>query len=121
MTRVPLATNERYRNADGEWMTDTQWHNLIFWGKNGVFAEKTLKKGTEISVDGRLVNRSYVDREGATRYVTEVVVNEALLIQRRSSQQHADGADGAVEVEGPEASEGLEKPERSAEDLPADE
>lgn len=95
MARVSLATNDRYRNADGDWITDTQWHNLVFWGKNAVFAEKALRKGAEISIGGRLVNRSYVDKEGATRYVTEVVVNETLLIQKRSSQQNHEETTGS--------------------------
>lgn len=94
MARVSLATNERYRNTDGDWMTDTQWHNLVFWGKNAILAEQALTKGTEISVEGRLVNRSYVDKDGITRYITEVVVNETLLVQKRSTPPQPIDAGG---------------------------
>lgn len=83
LARVSLATNERYRNGQGEWETNTQWHNLVFWGRQAVFAGKALTKGSEIAVEGRLINRQYVDKEGVTRYVTEVNVKEVLQINRK--------------------------------------
>jgi len=83
LARVSIATNERYRNGQGEWVTDTQWHNLVFWGKQAIFAQKSLTKGAEIAVEGKLVNRQYVDKDGVTRYVTEVNVNEILQFNRR--------------------------------------
>lgn len=86
MIRVSLATHERYRNKENEWKTDTHWHQLTFWGKNALFAEKSLKKGDQISVEGRLVNNNYVDKEGVTRYVSEVVVNELLLVRIKKEQ-----------------------------------
>ncbi|MBD4807377.1 single-stranded DNA-binding protein, partial [Xanthomonas citri pv. citri] len=70
-------------NGQGEWVSDTQWHNLVFWGRQAVFAEKSLTKGSEIAIEGKLVNRQYVDKEGITRYVTEVNVNEVLLLSRK--------------------------------------
>lgn len=83
LARVSIATNERHKNKDGEWVSDTQWHNLIMWGRQAVFAEKSLEKGTEVAIEGRLVNRAYVDKEGITRYYTEVVVNEVLSFTRK--------------------------------------
>ena len=83
LARVSLATNERYRNGEGEWETNTQWHNLVFWGRQAAFAEKALTKGSEIAVAGRLINRQYVDKEGITRYITEVNVKEVLQINRK--------------------------------------
>ncbi len=83
LARVSIATNERFRNNQGEWVTDTQWHNLVFWGKQAVFAEKSLTKGSEIAVEGKLINRQYVDKEGTTRYVTEVNVHEVLQLNRK--------------------------------------
>lgn len=83
LARVSLATNERYRNELGEWATDTQWHNLVFWGRQAVFAEKALTKGSEIAIEGKLINRHYVDKDGITRYVTEVNVKEVLQLSRR--------------------------------------
>ena len=83
LARVSIATNERYRNNQGEWVTNTQWHSLVFWGKQAVFAEKSLTKGSEIAIEGKLVNRQYVDKEGATRYVTEVNVHQVLQLNRK--------------------------------------
>lgn len=83
LARVSIATNERYRNNQGEWINDTQWHSLVFWGKQAVFAEKSLTKGSEIAIEGKLVNRHYVDKEGATRYVTEVNVHQVLQLNRK--------------------------------------
>lgn len=75
-----MATNENYRNAEGERITETQWHNLIAWGKLADIAERFLEKGKEVAIEGKLINRSYQDREGNKRYVTEIQVNELLLL-----------------------------------------
>jgi len=83
LARVSLATNERYRNEQGEWATNTQWHNLVFWGRQATFAGKALTQGSEIAVEGKLVNRQYVDNDGVTRYVTEVNVKEVLQLTRK--------------------------------------
>lgn len=80
MARFSVATNENYRNAKGEKVTETQWHNLIAWGKVAEIAEKFLTKGKEIAIEGKLVNRSYNDKEGNKKYVTEIQVNELLLL-----------------------------------------
>ena len=80
MARFSMATNESYRNAQGERVTDTQWHNLIAWGKLADIAEQFLIKGKEVAVEGKLINRSYSDKEGNKRFVTEIQVNELLLL-----------------------------------------
>lgn len=78
--RISLATNETYRNMLGERVTETQWHQLIAWGKVADLAEKFLVKGKEVAIEGKLVNRSYVDRDGIKRYTTEILVSEVLLL-----------------------------------------
>ena len=83
MTKVPLATNERYKDADGEIVQDTQWHTLVFFGKLAQYVAEYLKKGSEIAVEGRLKNRSYEDKNGVTRYVTEVIVNNVMFIKSK--------------------------------------
>jgi single-strand DNA-binding protein len=75
-----LATNDSYKNAKGEKMEDTQWHNIVMWGNLATTAEKFLKKGNEICVEGRLVHRDYETPEGEKRYITEVVVNDMLML-----------------------------------------
>ena len=62
LARFSVATNEQYKNAQGERVTETQWHNLIAWGKVAEIAEKFLVKGTEVAIEGKLVNRNYMDK-----------------------------------------------------------
>lgn len=84
MARFSLATNETYRNAKGEKITETQWHNMIAWGKVAEIAEKYLTKGKEVVVEGKLVNRNYTDKDGNKKYITEVQVNELLLLGEKA-------------------------------------
>ena len=78
LAKITIATNETYKNDKGEKITDTQWHYLVRWGTQAKLAEDFLKKGDEIAIEGKLASRSYVDKDGNKRYVTEVVVNEFL-------------------------------------------
>jgi single-strand DNA-binding protein len=80
MARFSIATNETYRTAKGEKVTETQWHNVVAWGKVAEIAEKYLTKGKEVALEGKLVNRSYNDKDGNKKYITEVQVNEVLLL-----------------------------------------
>jgi single-strand DNA-binding protein len=80
LVRFSVATNETYRNAQGVKITDTQWHNLVAFGKVAEIAEKYLDKGTEVAIEGKLVNRNYTDKEGVKKYVTEIQVSELLLL-----------------------------------------
>ena len=80
VARLSLATNENYKNGKGEKQTDTNWHTVIAWGKTADIIEKYVTKGKEIALEGKLTTRSYDDKEGNKRYVTEVVANEILLL-----------------------------------------
>lgn len=80
MARFSVATNENYRNAKGEKVTETQWHNLVAWGKVAGIVEKYLVKGKEVAIEGKLVSRSYNDKAGNKKYITEIQVNELLLL-----------------------------------------
>lgn len=83
LAKMALATNDTYKNAAGEKIKETQWHNLIAWNKTAEIAEKYLKKGSEVAIEGKLLNRSYNDKEGNKKYVTEVVVNEILMLDSK--------------------------------------
>ena len=74
-----IATTDTYKNQKGEKMEDTQWHNIIIWGKLAGVAEKYLKKGQEVAVEGKLVHRQY-ETNGEKRYVTEINVNDLLML-----------------------------------------
>ena len=80
VVRLSLAINENYKNSKGEKQTDTNWHTVIAWGKTADIIEKYVSKGKEIAVEGKLSSRSYEDKDGVKRYVTEVVVSEILLL-----------------------------------------
>ncbi len=79
LARISIATNETYTNANGEKVTETQWHNVIAWGKTAEIAEKLFGKGMEVLIDGKLINRSYTDKDGNKKYITEVQANELLV------------------------------------------
>ncbi|WP_456463730.1 single-stranded DNA-binding protein [Lutibacter sp.] len=80
LAKFSLATNESYKNAEGEKITNTDWHNIIAWGKTAEIIEKYLDKGNEIAIEGKLTSRSYEDKDGNKKYITEVVVNELLML-----------------------------------------
>ena len=81
-----VATSESYRNAKGEKVTETQWHRVIAWGKVAEIAEKYLDKGKEVAIEGKLTNRSYTDKDGNKKYITEVQVTELLLLGAKAAQ-----------------------------------
>ena len=80
LAKFSLATNESYKNAAGEKITNTDWHNLVAWNKTAEIVEKYLEKGREIAIEGKLTTRSYETKEGEKRYSTEVVINELLML-----------------------------------------
>jgi single-strand DNA-binding protein len=80
LAKFSIATNETYKNAKGEKVTDTQWHNVVAWGKTAEIVENYLTKGNEVAVEGKLTHRSYETKEGEKRYVTEIRCNELLML-----------------------------------------
>ncbi len=81
VARLSLATNENYKNGQGEKQTDTNWHTVVAWGKVADIIEKFVGKGKEIGIVGKLKTRTYTEPiEGNQRYVTEVVADEILLL-----------------------------------------
>jgi len=82
-----MATSETYRNTGGDKITDTQWHNLVAWGKTAEIIEKYLQKGSEVAVEGKLVHRSYEAKDGQKRYVTEIVVDELLMLRGKPGKK----------------------------------
>ena len=83
--RFSVATNETYRNTKGEKVTETTWHNLVAWGKVAEIAGKFLNKGTEVAIEGKLISRSYTDKSANKKYITEVQVNELLLLGSKAT------------------------------------
>ncbi|AEH01013.1 MULTISPECIES: single-stranded DNA-binding protein [unclassified Lacinutrix] len=80
LAKFSIATNDSYKNANGEKITDTQWHNVVAWGKTAQIIEKYVTKGKEVAIEGKLTTRSWEDKDGMKRYITEVVCNELLML-----------------------------------------
>lgn len=78
-----IATTDTYKNQKGEKVKDTQWHNLVIWGKLAEIAEKYLKKGSEVAIEGKLVHRNYENSSGEKKYVTEVNVSDFVMLGGR--------------------------------------
>ena len=80
VANISVATSESYRDSSGKKVTDTQWHNLVAWGKTAEFIESYTQKGTELAIEGKLINRSYEDKNGVKKYLTEILIGDVLLL-----------------------------------------
>lgn len=80
MARFSLATNESYKSKTGEWMENTQWHNITVWGSLAEHVSKLFEKGQELLIEGRLVHNSYETKEGEKRYGTTIEMKEYLIL-----------------------------------------
>ncbi len=82
----PLATSETYTNQQGETITSTEWHNIVLWRALAEVAEKTVKKGTQLYIVGRIKTRSYVDKDGNNKYITEILAETMIVLEKKQSQ-----------------------------------
>lgn len=89
MARFSVATTETYTDAKGVNVVNTQWHNLVAWGRAAALAEKQLTRGCEVSIEGKLAHRNYIDKTGTKKYVTEIVVAEILLLNSKASKEES--------------------------------
>lgn len=90
LAKVSLATNDSYKDHKGERHNDTHWHNLVAWGKSAEFFEKNTKTGSRVSIEGKLVTRSYLDKQGQKRTFTEILVNEAFAVKPAKNEEQED-------------------------------
>jgi single-strand DNA-binding protein len=79
----PLATSETYTNQQGETITSTEWHNIVLWRALAEVAEKTVKKGSQVYIVGKIKTRSYVDKDGVNKYITEILADTFLLLEKK--------------------------------------
>ncbi len=84
VSKFPLATSETYRNRNGERITTTEWHNVVVWRGLAEVCEKYVRKGSQLYIEGRIKTRSYNDRDGNTRYITEIVGDNMQMLGKRS-------------------------------------
>ena len=80
-----VATNEIYRDSEGNKQSETTWHRLVAWGKQAEIVENYMKKGSEVAIEGKLANRAWEDKNGEKQYTTEIVVNSILLLDKASN------------------------------------
>ncbi len=105
----PLATSETYTNQQGETITSTEWHNIVLWRALAEVAEKTVKKGAQVYIIGKIKTRSYVDKDGINKYITEILADTLLLLEKRpaqvgSQQSAASTSDSGSSLNEPAAS-----------------
>lgn len=82
VAKFSLATNENFTNTKGEKVENTDWHNIVAWGKTAEIIEKFVNKGKEIAVDGKISTRSWEDKDGNKRYITEIICSEMLMLSK---------------------------------------
>ncbi|KOF04528.1 single-strand binding protein [Roseivirga ehrenbergii] len=112
-----LATSESYKNKQGERVTTTEWHNIVLWSPLAEIAEKFLKKGNQVYIEGKLTTRSWDDQDGNKRYTTEVVGNNLTMLGTKSDNEGGGGS-SSYSPSSEKSSEVSSIPEDDSDDLP---
>lgn len=101
----PLATSDTYTNQQGETITSTEWHNIVLWRALAEVAEKTVRKGSQVYIVGKIKTRSYVDKDGNNKYITEILADALLLLEKKQgitpSPAQTGTADNTISREAP--------------------
>jgi len=97
ISKFPLATSETYKNRDGERVTNTEWHNVVLWRGLAQVAEKYVRKGTQLYIEGRIKTRSYDDSDGNRKYITEIVGDQMQMLGRRPDDAGDQGQENSRE------------------------
>jgi len=104
-----IATSDRFKNKQGEQQERTEWHNIVVWAGLAEICGKYLTKGKQVYIEGRIQNRSYDDRDGNKRYITEIVANEMQMLSRSGDQGGGSGG-GRPTTPTEESSSGPQEP-----------
>ena len=99
---IRLATTEKWRDKNGQPQEETQWHNLVLWRQNAAFAEKYVKKGGKLYVEGKITYRKYTANDGTERYVTEIQVTNITLLDKKQDGAQAPAAPAQAEYPAPD-------------------
>jgi single-strand DNA-binding protein len=86
MAQMRIATSESYRGADGKRVENTQWHTVVAWGNLADIAERFLRKGRKVAIEGKLVHRNYEDKTGNKKYITEIVANDVVMLDGKKDE-----------------------------------
>jgi single-strand DNA-binding protein len=93
VAKFPLATSETYKGKDGEKVTATEWHNVVLWRGLAETVEKYVRKGSQLYIEGKIRTRSYDDKDGNKRYVTEIVADLMQMLGKKSDSSNEEGHD----------------------------
>lgn len=104
VTKFSLATSRSYKDKTGEWKEETEWHNIVAWGKTGETVAQYLAKGRQVYVEGRIQSRTWEDKEGKKRYNTDIIAENIMLLGGRGE----GGGEGQARPAG--AARGAQKP-----------
>jgi single-strand DNA-binding protein len=96
----PLATSETYTNQQGETITSTEWHNIVLWRALAEVAEKTIKKGSQVYIVGKIKTRSYADKDGVNKYITEILADTLLLLEKKQTSYSSSPQPDSQKSEG---------------------
>jgi len=114
ISKFPMATSETYRNRDGERVSTTEWHNVVLWRGLAQVAEKYVKKGTQVYIEGRIKTRSYDDANGVKKYITEIVGDQMQLLGKRPDDQGDPGMQASQQAASQQAAPQQSAPQQSA-------
>ena len=81
-----VATNESYKDKNGEWQTKTEWHNIVTWRNTAEYASNNLKKGNQVLIEGKITTRSWEDQQGNKRYTTEIIAEKVKLLEKKTRE-----------------------------------
>ncbi len=120
VARFSLATSESYKDRNGERITNTEWHNIVVWRGLATVVEKYVKKGSKLFIEGKLTHRKYEDKDGQTKYFTEIVCRDMSMLDSKGSTTQNNSntpAESAKTQQAPSASDAVEDFE-DVDDLP---
>src|SRR6056297_2302990 len=112
VSRFPMATSEVYKNRAGEKITNTEWHNIVVWRGLAEIVEKYVKKGSQLYLEGKIRTRSYDDKDGVKKYITEIVADNMQMLGTKQSNTN----DSRSEEKQPETD--IETAPQEGDDLP---
>ena len=115
VAKFSLATTESRKNKDGEKIEQTEWHNIVLWRGLAEVAEKFLKKGTAVYIEGKIRSSSWEDKEGKKHYKTEIVGDNLNIVSRK---QNGDGTAAIAESSAPAETSVAETTPETTDDLP---
>lgn len=92
VSKFSVATNRRYKDKNGEWQEETEWHNIVLWGKAAESVSQYLTKGQRVYVEGRIKSRTWEGRDGNKHYATDIVAEQVVLASGRGGAEEGGGA-----------------------------